>query len=132
MNKALWKASRASAEGHKVGRHEFGGLDWRRKMSDHVAYALLVYTGLQIFVTMGALKTTNGSILPYFALIILVAAIIPGCRLIERRWELLSDGEAADPGFAPLFRRDRLLVWGAAIGLPFLITGLFKGIALVA
>ena len=37
-------------------------------MSDHVAYALLVYTGLQIFVTMGALKTEHGSILPYFAL----------------------------------------------------------------
>ena len=53
-------------------------LDWRRKMSDHVAYALLVYTGLQIFVTMSALKIGSGSILPYFALIVLVAAIIPG------------------------------------------------------
>ena len=47
-------------------------LDWRRKMSDHVAYALLVYTGLQIWVTMGALKEGLGSVLPYFALIMLV------------------------------------------------------------
>ena len=44
-------------------------LDWRRKMSDHVAYGLLVYTGLQIFVTMSVLKVGAGSILPYFALI---------------------------------------------------------------
>ena len=30
--------------------------DWRRAMSDHVAYGLLVYTGLQIFVTVKALS----------------------------------------------------------------------------
>ena len=57
--------------------------DWRKRMSNHVAYALLTYTVLQIFVTMLALNTSNGSILPYFALIALVAAIIPGCRMFE-------------------------------------------------
>jgi hypothetical protein len=51
--------------------------DWRKSMSDHIAYALLVYTALQIFVTVGALKGERGSLLPYFALVILVAAIIP-------------------------------------------------------
>lgn len=103
-------------------------LDWRRKMSDHVAYGLLVYTGLQIFVTMSALKVGQGSILPYFALIVLVAAIIPGCRMFEKRWESLSDGEAANPELADRFKRDRLLVWIFALGLPFGLTGLFKGI----
>jgi ABC-type enterobactin transport system permease subunit len=127
MNKALWKAGRNTAKSYEVR-----GLDWRRKMSDHIAYALLAYTGLQIWVTMGALKSSSGSILPYFALVVLVAAIIPGCRLIERRWEALDDGEAADPELAPLFKRDRLLVWVAAIGLPFLVTGVAKGIALIA
>ena len=34
-------------------------IDWRRKMSDHIAYALLTYTALQIFVTIGALKKTS-------------------------------------------------------------------------
>jgi len=103
-------------------------LDWRRKMSDHVAYGLLVYTGLQIFVTMSALKVGHGSILPYFALIVLVAAIIPGCRMFEKRWESLSDSEAANPELADRFRRDRLLVWIFALGLPFGLTGLFKGV----
>jgi hypothetical protein len=103
-------------------------LDWRRKMSDHVAYGLLVYTGLQIFVTMSALKAGQGSILPYFALIVLVVAIIPGCRMFERRWESLSDSEAANPDLAARFKRDRLLVWLFAFGLPFALTGLFKGI----
>jgi hypothetical protein len=127
MDKALDKASRDAAASGEVSN-----LDWRRKISDHVAYALLVYTGLQIFMTVGALKSATGSILPYFALILLVAAIIPGCRLIERRWEVLSNSQAADPQYASLFKRDRLLIWIAAIGLPFVITALFKGIALVA
>ena len=103
-------------------------LDWRRKMSDHVAYGLLVYTGLQIWVTMGALKVGSGSILPYFALIVLVVGIIPGCRLFEKRWESLSDSEAANPELADRFKRDRLLVWLFALGLPFALTGLFMGI----
>ena len=102
-------------------------LDWRRKMSDHVAYGLLVYTGLQIFVTMSALKVGAGSILPYFALIVLVVGIIPGCRMFEKRWEGLSDSEAANPEFADRFKRDRLLVWLFAIGLPIALTGLFMG-----
>jgi hypothetical protein len=103
-------------------------LDWRRKMSDHVAYGLLVYTGLQIFVTMSALKVGQGSILPYFALIVLVVGIIPGCRMFERRWEALSDSEAANPELADRFKRDRLLVWLFALGLPFALTGIFKGV----
>jgi hypothetical protein len=122
VDKALWTTP---AERHQTGTR----LDWRKKMSDHVAFALLIYTGLQIFVTMNALKTGHGSILPYFALIVLVVAIIPGCRMFEQRWDLLSDAEAADPALAPAFKRDRLALWLCAIGLPFALTALFKGAA---
>ena len=101
-------------------------VDWRKRMSDTIAYALLVYTALQIFVTMNALKTEGGSLLPYLALIILVLAIIPSCRSFERRWNRLSDHQAADPALARYFRRDRLMIWALAIGLPLAITGLFR------
>jgi hypothetical protein len=104
--------------------------DWRRKMSDHIAYALLVYTALQIFVTIGALKSSAGSLLPYLALVMLVVAIIPACRRFESRWNRLSDEQARDPALASFYRRDRLALWAMAIGLPFAITGLFKGLAL--
>jgi hypothetical protein len=120
MDKAL--RDRAAVAG---GRR----IDWRKRMSDHVAFALLIYTGLQIFVTMNALKTGHGSVLPYFALIVLVAAIIPACRYTEKRWEGLSEAEASDPVFAPAFRRDALVLWLCAIGLPFLLTGGYKLIA---
>jgi hypothetical protein len=105
-------------------------VDWRRKMSDHIAYALLVYTALQIFVTIGALKSTGSSLLPYLALVILVIAIIPACRRFEARWNRLTDDEAHNPELAPYYRRDRLALWTLAIGLPIALTALFKGLAL--
>lgn len=123
MDKALQKSNPATQK--RAGRT----LDWRKKMSDHVAYALLVYTGLQIFVTMTALKSGHGSVLPYFALIVLIAAIIPGCRLFEKRWEGLSDSEAANPELGDRFSKDRLVVWLCAIGLPLALTGLFMVLA---
>ena len=95
-------------------------------MSDNIAYALLVYTGLQIFVTMGALRSEGSSMLPYLALVILVVAIIPSCRRFERRWNRLDDAQAADPAMASFFRRDRMMLWLLAIGLPFAITGIFR------
>ena len=134
MDKALWESAkvhperlaRQPAEGQKRGGRK---LDWRKKMSDNVAYALLTYTGLQIFVTMGQLKSGSGSILPYFALIVLVAAIIPGCRMFEKRWESLSNSEAANPELRDRFRRDQILLWFSAIALPLALTGLYLGIA---
>lgn len=109
---------------------ELRSVDWRRKMSDHIAYALLTYTALQIFVTIGALKTKGTSLLPYLALIILVGAIIPACRRFERRWTSLTAEQALDPSIERRFRKDRLALWLLAIGLPFALTALFKGLAL--
>ena len=104
--------------------------DWRKRMSDNIALALLVYTGLQIFVTMSALKGEGDSLLPYLALVVLVVAIIPSCRRFERRWNRLSDVQAADPELIDHFRRDRTMLWLLAIGLPFAITAIFRLLAM--
>lgn len=100
--------------------------DWRRAMSDHVAYGLLAYTALQIFVTVKALTEGSSGLLPYLALVVLVAGIIPVCRWFEKRWAVLDDAQATDPAFAPAFRRDVMMLWALAIGLPFAITLMFK------
>lgn len=104
-------------------------LDWRKRMSDNVAYALLVYTALQIFVTVHALKSSSSSLLPYLALVVLVAAIIPACRAFEGRWIGISDEAASDPAFAGAYRRDQAVLWIMAIGLPFALTGIFMVLA---
>ncbi|MCB2077891.1 MAG: hypothetical protein KDE55_09370 [Novosphingobium sp.] len=124
----MMKVSQRSGFTSERATHQ---VDWRRKMSDNIAYALLVYTALQIFVTMGALKAEGMSLLPYLALIVLVGAIIPACRRFERRWNRLTDEQAHDEALAPYYRRDRLALWLLAIGLPFALTALFKGLALL-
>lgn len=122
MNEALEQTAKAE---NRAGQQ----LDWRRKISDHLAFGLLFYTGLHIFVTMTALKSSSGSLLPYFALVILVAAVIPACRWFELRWEELTAHDVGDPGLAPLFRREVLMLWAAAVGLPLALTFGFKGVA---
>lgn len=112
---------------HDLGTVDHGhARDWRKAMSDNVALALIVYTGLQIFVTVNALKEGVSSTLPYFALIILVAAIIPACRWAEKRWKDLSPEAASDESLKGEFRRDQFILWAAAIGLPLILTALFK------
>ncbi|WP_336987443.1 hypothetical protein [Altererythrobacter aquiaggeris] len=101
-------------------------LDWRKKISDHVAWGLLVYTGLQIFLTVESIKGEGTSILPYLALVVLVGGIIPACRAFEKRWEKLDDTQAADPSHSGAFKRSVTLLWVAAIGLPVVLTGLFS------
>lgn len=103
-----------------------GARDWRKAMSDHVAYALLVYTALQIFGTVKALEQGSSSILPYVVLIVLVAAIIPACRWFEKRWAGLSDEEAAVDHPPEGFRRDTIVLWAIAILLPVALTALFR------
>lgn len=100
-----------------------------QRMSDHVATALLVYTALLIFVTMKALEQGGGStsLLPYFSLIVLVAAIIPACRKLEYRWLALDDAGTSDHREqSSRFTLDLLLLWLLAIGLPFGLTALAK------
>ncbi|WP_284123692.1 hypothetical protein [Parerythrobacter aestuarii] len=123
MNKALREDSIHEQSQHGQSQ---AARDWRKSMSDNVAYALLVYTGLTIFVTVNAMKTGGMSILPYLALGVLVAGIIPACRSFERRWRDLSDEAAADESLASGFRRDQTLLWLLAIGLPLVLTGFFK------
>ncbi|MFC3172961.1 hypothetical protein ACFOD9_01715 [Novosphingobium bradum] len=103
--------------------------DWRRRMSNQVAYALLVYTGLQIFLTVGALEGRRSSLLPYVALVVLVVAIIPACRCTERRWQSLDEASSHDPALAAAFRRDCTGLWLLAIGLPIGLTALLKALA---
>lgn len=121
-------ATRRTMEAHSERPATGGQRDLRSAMSDHVAYALLVYTGLQIFVTVQALKEGFSSILPYMSLFALVALIIPFCRFFERRWTRLDDEAAADPALLPKFRRDVILLWLLAIGFPLLLTGIIKAL----
>lgn len=102
---------------------------WEKRVSNHVAYALLAYTGLQIFVVMGAIKGEGMSILPYLGLIALVGLVIPLCRRVEKRWQKLARSDASETALAAIYRGDRLGIWLFAIGFPFAFVLLVKGLA---
>lgn len=102
--------------------------DWRKGMSDTVAYSLLVYTGLHIFVTVGAIQQTGAKMLALVALVVLVFGVIPLWHRFERRWSGLSDAQARDPAYAGAYRRDQITVWLLALGLPIAVTMLVKGL----
>ena len=100
--------AQAAYDEETEARTEGKKLDWRKRMSDHIAYALMVYTALQIFVT--------------------VALVIPACKTYESCWMKMSDEQAADPSYEPRYRKSVIGLWVVAIGLPFLLAGLFKAL----
>lgn len=101
---------------------------WDKKMSNNCAFALLVYTLLQIFFVMGAIETEGMSVAPYFGLIVLVAIIIPVCRKFEQRWQKMSDTGLSQQSIAAKYRRDQVVLWVLALGLPFVFVAIFKTI----
>ena len=100
--------------------------DFRKTMSDNVATALLVYTGLQIFATVHAMREGMHNIAPYIILVVLVAGIIPFCHKYEQRWTRLSDEQASDPALAGAFKRDLIVLWALALIVPIALTAFFK------
>ncbi len=107
----------------------YSGAKWDKKMSNHCAFALLTYTLLQIFIVMGAIETKGMSIAPYFGLVLLVAIIIPFCRKYEQRWQKMHERGLSEQSLAAKFRKDLIILWVLALGLPFVFVTIFKSIA---
>ncbi len=99
---------------------------YSKRISTHIAYALVVYTLLLIFLVSPALESKAMAIWPYFLLVALVAAVILPCRNIERHWKKLDD-RGADLSAHYLFAR--IKIWLSAIGIP---VGLMLAIRAIA
>lgn len=98
---------------------------YAKRISDHVAVALVVYTLMLIFITSPAMESKGTSILPYFMLVIFVAMVIPACRKLERRWQALEASELGEGGLETRFGVDRVKLWAAAILIPIALSVLF-------
>jgi hypothetical protein len=85
-------------------------------MSGHIAYALVLFTLLLIFEVSPQMESDGVSIMPYFVLVLLVGLAIIPCRNLERRWQRLEKMQGGD--LHTSFRREAMLLWLCAIGLP--------------
>ena len=98
---------------------------YAKRISDHVAIALVVYTLMLIFITSPAMESSGTSILPYFMLVVFVGMVIPACRNMERRWKTLEADGTSDASLENKFGIDRVKLWVAALGIPVLLAILF-------
>ncbi|WP_010409825.1 hypothetical protein [Citromicrobium sp. JLT1363] len=103
-------------------------VDWAARISDNIAWSLLVTTALIIFITMPKMKYAFDGITVYFLLVVMVGAFIPVLRFFEHRWDSRSGHDPHDPSLRGAFRRDQVGLWLMTIGVPLLLAAGF-GIA---
>jgi hypothetical protein len=90
-----------------------------KRMSTHIAYALVAYTLLLIFEVSPQMESKGMSILPYFILVALVGLAILPCRNLERRWQMIDANASGDT--QTMFKREVVGLWLSAIGIPTLL-----------
>lgn len=90
-----------------------------KRMSTHIAYALVVYTLLLIFEVSPQMESKGMAIWPYFVLVLLVGLAILPCRNLERKWQAIDARSETD--VEGRFRRDVITLWLGAVGVPTLL-----------
>jgi hypothetical protein len=96
-----------------------GRTNLAKRMSTHIAYALVIYTLLLIFEVSPQMESKGMSILPYFILVALVGLAILPCRNLERRWQAIEANGSDDN--ESLFKREVVGLWMSAFGIPTLL-----------
>ena len=90
--------------------------DFAKRMSSHLAGALICFCLLQIFIV----AKMGGSVLLHFGIILAIGGFALAARGLERRWQMLETSGLSERGLARRFRRDLIPLWAIAIGGAFL------------
>lgn len=95
---------------------------YTKRISDNIAYALIVYTMMLIFLVAGAIKTDGVSIMPYILLMLFIVFVIPMARKLEKKWEMLDQSELSDSSLKRRYNIDRTKLWIGTFALPLFLT----------
>lgn len=87
------------------------GNGYARRMSSHLAAALIVFCLLQIFIV----AKMGGSLVLHLGIIVAIGAFAFAARGLERRWELLGQSNLSRSSLATRYRRDLLQLWSVSI-----------------
>ena len=117
----------AKAEHARMHAHK----SYSKRMSDHVAYTLVIYTLMLIFLVTPTMETDGTSIFPYFLLVLFVAAVIPAAHGLEKRWQKLQASDQGDGSLDTRFAIDRVKLWVGAIVIPVIIAVISSGVTAV-
>ncbi|AUW59813.1 hypothetical protein C1T17_18745 [Sphingobium sp. SCG-1] len=91
-------------------------VDYARKMSSHVAAALVLFAVLQIAVV----AKTGGSLLMHFGIFLAIGGFSIAARGLERRWSYLGRQNIGADRLKAQFQADLLPLWSASLVAPFL------------
>ena len=87
------------------------GKGYARRISSHLAAALVVFCLSQIFIV----ARMGGSLLLHLGVIVAIGGFALAARTLERRWQLLDGSGLAHRDLDPRFRRDVLYIWSVSI-----------------
>ncbi|CAN5364776.1 hypothetical protein BH10PSE12_BH10PSE12_27820 [soil metagenome] len=90
--------------------------EYDKRMSSHLAGALVIFALLQIFVV----ARMGGSLLLHLGIIIAIALFATAARTLERRWVILAQSGLPSAGLATRFRIDLLQLWATSLLTPLL------------
>lgn len=93
-----------------------GTVDYAKKMSSHVAAALVFFAVLQIAVV----AKSGGSLLMHFGIFLAIGGFSIAARGLEQRWSHLGQQDAGTDLLKAQFHADLLPLWGASLVAPFL------------
>lgn len=87
------------------------GHTWSKRISTHLASALVVFCLLQIFVV----AKLGGSLLMHIGIIVAIGGFGVAARVLERRWEWRERGDLSQESLRHRFRVDVAQLWIAVI-----------------
>ena len=103
-----------------------------RQMTIHIAAAVVVYALVQLWLVIGAVAEGGSRFLPHIGVGLMLIAVVPAARRIERRWADLANSALASRELCQSYRHDAARVWAGAIILPFVWVGAFMGASAAA
>lgn len=82
-----------------------------KRISTHLAAALVVFCLLQIFIV----AKMGGSLVLHLGVVVAIGGFALAARALEHRWQMLDQSSLSESGLALRFRRDVAQLWVASI-----------------
>lgn len=102
---------------------------YAKRITDNIAYALIIYTLMLIFLVAGAITTNSMSVAPYLLLMLFIALVIPMARKLEKKWEMLDGSELSHSSLRKRFAIDRTKLWFGTFSLPLILMVICKALS---
>lgn len=104
-----WRTELATIWNNRAGGSR--RTSFARRISSHLAAALVVFCLLQIFIV----AKMGGSLLLHLGVIVAIGGFAVAARGLERRWQMIEQAALPHDGLALRFRRDVLHLWAASL-----------------